>query len=413
MKILFVANRFPYPPFRGDKLKIYNLARILSERHELHLATFVQNRSELRHVDDLRKYFKTVNVVYLPKALSALKCLVHVFSSKPYQIIYFRSKRMHRLIGRLLREIDIDVIHTQHLRMAQYTAFLPSHRRILDLPDAYSLYWARRSRLSGNPVMKWFNQFEYGKVVRYEKIITKYDLNLVCSVEDQEFLAAEHGRTNIRVLPNGVDLDGFRSQNHDYSIGDKIIFTGNMDYFPNIDAAAYFVRELLPAIRRKHPDIQVYIAGQRPVKKVRALASANVHVTGFVEDLARLYNDCAVAVSPIRYGAGTLNKVLEPMALGVPVVSTEVGFRGLGTASGEGVILAENKERFVEAVCSLLEDAALRERVGTRGRQVVFERFGWTDVAALLEKYFRETAGPMQGSGFVRGGTSGPPVRVL
>jgi sugar transferase (PEP-CTERM/EpsH1 system associated) len=393
LKILFVANRFPYPPFRGDKLKIYNLARLLSEHHELHLATFVQNRRELRHMDALRKYFKTVNVVYLPKALSVLKCLLNLFSGKPYQIIYFRSKRMHTLIGRLLRDIDIDVIHTQHLRMAQYTAFVASHPRILDLPDAYSLYWARRSKLSGNPIMKWFNQFEYGKVVRYEEIISKFDLNLVCSVEDQEFLAAEHGCTNIRVLPNGVDLDGFKSHRHDYSINNKIIFTGNMDYFPNIDAAVFFVRKLLPAIREKHPNVQVFIAGQRPVKKVRALASTNVHVTGFVEDLARLYNDCALAVSPIRYGAGTLNKVLEPMALGVPVVSSEVGFRGLGISSGEGAILAESKERFVEAVCSLLDNPSLRMRVGTRGRQIVFERFGWKVVAALLDRYFGETSG--------------------
>ena len=136
MKILFLANRFPYPPYRGDKLKIFNLAKQLSVRHELYLVTFIDNKSDYSYVSELEKYFSKINLVYMPHYMSAFNSLINVFSQTPFQINYFKSERLAYTLREFVSENDIDVIHTQHLRMAQYTAGLKNCSTVLDLPDA-------------------------------------------------------------------------------------------------------------------------------------------------------------------------------------------------------------------------------------------------------------------------------------
>ncbi len=392
MNLLFIANRFPYPPYRGDKLKIYNLARKLSKDHDLYLLTFIQNKEDYKHIPEIEKHFKEVKVVYLPKYLSAVKCFFKMFSSKPFQLIYFESSKFRKLDRDFMSSHKIDAVHIQHLRMSQYGNEISGIWKILDLPDAYSLYWKRRATLKRSFLQKWFDEIEYKRVLNYEKIIKQFDLNLVCSEEDKNILEETHRVDNVRILPNGVDLDFFRSMEHDYSIDKKIIFTGNMDYSPNVDGTAYFVKDILPLIRQKVAGVKFYIVGQKPVPKVIALKSENVIVTGFVPEINEEYNSSAVAVSPIRYGAGTLNKVLEPMAMGVPVVSTKVGFKGLGVKSGEGVILANEAKEFADAVIRLLSDEAHRKETGLKGQKVILEKFSWDKIAKILEGYFKESS---------------------
>jgi polysaccharide biosynthesis protein PslH len=390
LNILFVANRFPYPPYRGDKLKIFNLAKRLSKNHTLFLLTFVQDKKDYKYIDELKKYFSKIELVYLPKYLSVFKCISKVFSSKPYQIIYFESARFKTLYKRFINENKIDVIHTQHLRMSQYSHNTKSIKRVLDLPDAYSLYWERRTKLKRNFIFKIFDRIEHNKVIRYEDIINEFDLNLVCSEEDKQFLKKAHGNCNIDILPNGVDLDNFSDYKHNYSINDRIIFTGNMDYAPNIDAVVYFVKDIFPLILEERPDVKFYIVGQKPIKKVLNLQSDNIIVTGFAKDLSAEYNKSSVAVSPVRIGAGTLNKVLEPMALGIPVVSTQVGFKGLGIKSGEGAVLASSREEFSKQTIKLLKDEDYRKNVGQKGKLIVCENFSWDKITLKLEYFLKE-----------------------
>jgi sugar transferase (PEP-CTERM/EpsH1 system associated) len=388
LNILFIANRFPYPPYRGDKLKIYNLAKHLSKSHNLFLLTFIQDKADYQYLDILKKYFNKIQFIYLPKYKSTLHCAFKILSSKPFQIIYFESKKFKLMVNDFVENNKIDIIHTQHLRMAQYTNELNKYKRILDLPDAYSLYWERRTGLKRNIFKRFFDHIEYKKVLKYEEIIKEFDLNLVCSEEDRSFLSKYHNFDRVSILPNGVDLDKFQGLEHDYKIDNEIIFTGNMDYTPNIDAVCYFVNEIFPIILKTCPNVKFRIVGQKPVKKVRNLSSKNALVKGFVDDLAGEYNSCAIAVSPVRIGAGTLNKVLEPMALGLPVVSSVVGFKGLGIKSGEGVILANGKQDFAVQVIKLLKDANVRRSVGSKGKKIIEEKFSWDCISHILENIF-------------------------
>lgn len=393
MKILFLANRVPYPPYRGDKLKIYNLAKRLKDRHELHLVTFAQTEEDLGYKAELEKIFTEVHFVYLPKWKSAMQCLSGLWDSKPLQVLYFQSAEMRSLLDAQLAKHKYDAVHVQHLRMSPYLAGRKDLPRILDLPDAFSLYWERRKTVKRGVLTTLFENVEQKRVLKYEQVLEQYDLSLVCSAEDLAYLQKTHDTGNLRLLPNGVDLETFAPRGHDYSHADTLLFTGNMDYAPNVDAVVYFTNTILPLIRLKFPKVRFVIAGQRPVKKVAELANDHVEVTGFVKDLAATYNSGSVVVAPLRFGAGTQNKVLEAMAMGVPVVCSHIGFGGLGINSGEGAIMQRDPVAFAKSVIELLSSEEKRRAVGHAGMQVVKNNFDWDIIATRLEGYFKEVAG--------------------
>ncbi len=393
MKILFLANRIPYPPYRGDKLKIYNLAKRLKDKHELYLLTFTQTEEDKTYKAELEKVFKEVHLVHLPKWKSAMNCLAAAWDSKPLQVLYFRSAEMRHKLAEILKTHSFDAVHVQHLRMSPYLVDRKDIPSILDLPDAFSLYWERRKSIKRGALQQAFENIEQKRVLKYESILKDYKLSLVCSQEDLEYLEQRHNASNLRLLPNGVDLDTFYPRQHDYSHNHTLLFTGNMDYAPNVDAVVYFVKEILPKVWEKFPAVKFIIAGQRPIGKVTELASEKVIITGFVKDLAEVYNEASVVVAPLRFGAGTQNKVLEAMAMAVPVVCSNIGFKGLGIASGEGAIMHTDPIEFANGINDLLASQTLREEVGKKGLAVIRSRFGWDAVAQLLEKYLKEVAG--------------------
>ena len=387
MKILFLANRVPYPPYRGDKLKIFNLARRLHQDHELHLLTFAQTQEDLGYQQELEKVFKKVHFIYLPKWRSALQCLTCLWDRKPLQVLYFQSAAMQRALDSMIAQEQYDSIHIQHLRMSPYLRNRSDLARILDLPDAFSLYWERRSKVKRSLLTTVFEHFERRRVLRYEQVLKDFDLSLVCSSEDLDYLRQKHGADNLKLLPNGVDLDTFRARDHDYSHNKTLLFTGNMDYAPNVDAVGYFVRDILPIVSVAHPDVKFVIAGQRPVPAVTALAADNVEVTGFIKDLAVTYDSASVVVAPLRFGAGTQNKVLEAMAMGIPVVCSNIGFKGLGIASGEGAVMQTDTAAFAQSIIDLLASQDARKTMGHMGKRVIQERFDWNIIAKTLESY--------------------------
>lgn len=392
MKILFLANRVPYPPYRGDKLKIFNLAKRLKDRHELHLLTFAQTQEDLGYKAELEKIFKEVHFVYLPKWKSALNCLSGIWNPLPLQVLYFRSAELQQQLDSMLQQHSYDAVHVQHLRMSPYLAGRKDIARILDLPDAFSLYWERRKSVKRSLPVTLFENIEQQRVLRYESVLKEYNMALTCSAEDLEYLEQQHHSGNIRLLPNGVDMTTFSPHDHDYSHNHTLLFTGNMDYAPNVDAVIYFTSTVLPEIRKSCPQVKFVIAGQRPVPKVQELANDYISVTGFVKDLAATYNSASVVVAPLRFGAGTQNKVLEAMAMGIPVVCSNIGFKGLGIKSGEGAVMQTDPTAFAASVIKLLASETERRSVGEAGAAVIRTRFDWDIVSLQLENYLQEVA---------------------
>ena len=406
MKILFVANRVPFPPFRGDKLKIFNLANELCKKHELHLITIAENKEDIHSVEELLKptdflnsegqkilLFHSLNWEYRPKWLSAASAFFGIFSNRPLQVAFFRSSGFADRLKQILSEHQFDAIHVQHIRMAQYFEGLGCDNVILDLPDAFSLYWKRRIVKSGNFISKWIASIEYKRLFNYEKqMLPKFKKVLVCSREDQQYLIENTG-VNVELLQNGVNTDVFCPRDVSYT-QNRVLFTGNMDYAPNIDAVTYFVEEIWPKIVLKVPEAQFVIAGQRPVAKVLSLKSENIHITGFIPNLADEYAKAHVVVSPLRIGAGTQNKVLEALSMDIPVVSTNVGYSGLELEIGEGIALSINSNEFAENVVRILSDEEYRGKLGKTGGQKIRSRFSWQGIALQLEAYLKQVAKP-------------------
>lgn len=389
MKILFIANRFPYPPFRGDKLKIYNLTKRLSSRHELHLITFTEQKSDLQYLPELEKIFTKIEIIHLPKMQSVLNVGLGMLGSLPLQVNYFKSGAFKTRLKQLLDSNTYDAIHVQHLRMAQFAIPYKNLYRILDLPDAFSLYWQRRKSVKRNVFTRLLDNIESKRVLKYEKyILDAFNLNLVCSNEDLQFLVDKHKIENIRLLSNGVDTDKFKPMNHDYSHQETLLFTGNMDYDPNVDAVIYFAEDVFPIIKKQFPNVKFVIAGQRPIDKVKALDNGkDIQVTGFIPELSEMYNSASVVVAPLRFGAGTQNKVLEAMAMGIPVVCSNIGFEGLGISDGEGAFMRTNANDFAHQVIELLNSESLRRSTGEKGVSVIRNNFSWDIISNTLDNY--------------------------
>jgi glycosyltransferase involved in cell wall biosynthesis len=294
---------------------------------------------------------------------------------------------MGRKLDEILSTNQFQAIHVQHLRMAQY--FIKrklTARVILDLPDAFSLYWNRRLTKATSNLQRMFIKVEHQRLLDYEKHMRLFDLNLACSKEDISYLKSKHGIEHIELLSNGVDIDTFKPSEIE-PFTNRILFTGNMDYAPNMDGACYFVEEILPLIENEIPNVHFVIAGQRPVKKVLELARNNVEITGFIPKLNEMYATASVVVSPLRIGAGTQNKVLESMAMGIPVVCTEIGFEGLGVQSGNGVFKETTPEDFAAQVVMLLKDENLRSTTGKKATEIIKNRFSWEQIANQLAQY--------------------------
>lgn len=389
MKILFLTSRFPYPPHRGDKLKIFNIIKQLKMRgHEITLLSFISSTKEYEYIPDIKKYCKDVYIVYLHPIKSLFNCMLGTISKLPFQIYYYKSKRFKKLLNTLLDNNEYHIIHTHLIRMAQYTHNLNSNV-VLDLTDAGSLYLQRFYNNTYNILLKYLLKIEITRLKKYENIINSFRLAMVCSDVDREYLLDQSPNAKIKILYNGIDSDYFINREETIPDKHRLIFTGNMTYFPNIDGAIYFAKEILPLISKKIPKIKLFIVGKNPPKKIKKLENEQITVTGFVEDIKEEYLKSKIAISPIRFGAGTLNKILEPMALGIPVVSTKIGVEGLPFRNGEDLIIADTPEDFANGVINLLNNDDLYRKIAANASMVVHSLYSWNKITKSLEEYYQ------------------------
>jgi glycosyltransferase involved in cell wall biosynthesis len=260
------------------------------------------------------------------------------------------------------------------------------------LTDAVSLYLQRFLACEKNPIKKLLLRLEWGRVSRYENVLEQYTACLVCSEPDREQLKKAAPEADIRIMPNGVDLAYFSNNSRVACDPHRIVFTGNLTYHPNLDGIFYFVNEIFPLVKKEVPAAKFYIVGQSPPANVQALASEEIIVTGFVEDIKQYYLSGAVAVSPIRFGAGTLNKILEPLALGVPVVATAMGTEGLDLTPGKEILIADRPHAFARHVIRVMKEPAYRESLAQEGMARVRRLYNWDSIVKSLELLYQELA---------------------
>jgi glycosyltransferase involved in cell wall biosynthesis len=284
---------------------------------------------------------------------------------------------MGRLVAHLTASTRFDAAYIHLFRMAPYLAGYQDLYRVVDLTDVISKEIDLSLPYRGM-VSRLLYRLEKPRIARYEQWVARtFEESWLISEADRRILAAACPGANVRVVPNGVDMQAFRPLGA-APAPDSLIFVGHLRVFHNVDAARYLVGEILPLVRRQVPGCTVEIVGANPAPTVRALAEMpGVSVPGFVEDLNQALNRASVFVAPLRFAAGVQNKVLEAMAAGRPVVTTGAIAEGLGAVPGRDLLTGEDAQALVGEIVRLLGDDALQTALGQAGRRFVGENYGW------------------------------------
>jgi hypothetical protein len=388
MKILFLCHRLPYPPKRGGKIRPFNMIRHLARNHEVTVATLARSTGELAEGRELGRYCHELHVARISAYAGWGRFALHTLTGYPATFGYFYSRELARTVSRLLATKHFDAILVHCSSMGQYVASHRGCRRILDYGDADSEKWFEYGRTATWPLSLAF-RLEGHKVRHYERWLGgRFDAGSVNAPREREVLRA-YVATPIHVIPNGVDLEYFQSgrpAGRGYS-PHRLIFTGNMSYRPNVDAVCHLVGDILPKVRRQIPDVELYIVGMDPGPAVRKLADGGrVVVTGRVDDVRPYFEEAAVAVVPLRVARGLQNKVLEAMAMRVPVVASEAAYEGITAVPDRDLLVAANANAFSEAVVRLLREPATREAYAAAGRACVEKNHNWNTLLPRLEE---------------------------
>jgi sugar transferase (PEP-CTERM/EpsH1 system associated) len=387
MNLLYLCHRIPYPPNKGDKIRSFHQIRKLSEQHAVHLVSFVDAAEDVKHITALGKYCRSVEIVFRSRARARLEAGLALFSGEPLSVASFRSQALRRKVEAKLATERIDLALVFSSAMAQYIPRPSTIPVLIDFVDIDSEKWREYARHLSAP-RSWIYQLEGRRLARFEeRAANAADHCIVISSAEAALLAGRVQRP-VSVITNGVDLEYYRQAERmrPPSQPAGIVFVGAMDYFPNDDAVCFFCQEVFPIVLDSTPDATFTIVGRNPTPRVRSLANLpRVSVTGSVADVRPHLMESRLSVAPFRIARGIQNKVLEAMAMGLPVVGTALAFQGLAVTEEDGIRIADNPETMSREIVSILKDSRLAGYCSERARAYVERNHRWEDHALALE----------------------------
>ena len=390
IKILFLTQLCPYPPSSGSAVKTYNVLKHLGSRHEVSLLTFIRSKSEIPYLSHLAPYCREMDFCMLrrSKALNARHAVTSLLAGKSFIVARDWRPGMHAKV-RNLPNGKPDLIYVDHLQMFQFVPDPPPCPVIL---DDHNIEWRiiERFASAGTPLLqRLFASLEWRRLREYElDACRRADQVFTVTSEDKSVLVS-HGVSPEKVvpLPVGVDVDSFRPVR---STGEdrKVLTFGTMSWPPNADSVTYFVGAVYPLIRRKVRGVQFTVVGANPPPKIKALGERDpsINVTGFVDDIQTAAQGAAAFVAPLRIGSGMRVKILDAMAMELPVVTTSVGCEGILLRPGEHALVADAPGEFADAVVHLLLNPNERVRLGSAGRNLVKSLYSWPPILRQLDQ---------------------------
>lgn len=393
MRLLMLAHRIPYPPHTGDKVRAYQVARHLAARHDLTLGFVIDDAADRAGVDALRRDIRDLEWGGLWKPGAVTRGLGALATGGSLSVAYFHSRRLARRVASRLAGGGYDAVYASSSPMVAYVrrAGLPV---VMDFVDVDSDKWTQYAAAQRVP-RSWAYRLEGRRLRRFEAEAVRWGHRCILATAAEETLLrsfAPWART--AVIPNGVELDSLETLASEPVEEPTIIFTGAMDYLPNVDAVEHFCADVFPTVAAAVPGARFLIVGLNPTPAVRRLGELpGVTVTGAVPDVRPYYRQAAVCVAPLRIARGIQNKVLQSMALGVPVVATGAAARGLEARNEEHFLVEDDPGRFAQAVIGLLRDRDGRRRLAERARGFVERHHAWPAILARIEALVVEAAG--------------------
>jgi len=392
MRILWVKAGGLVPPDTGGKIRSYHILRELAKRHSVTFFSFYAEHPGDIH-QQLTQFFERVICIPLripiPRSRGEIFHFArYMFSPMPYSVAKHSQPKVVAALSNLLEADSYDVIICDFVVAAGVIPWASSCPKILFTHNVEAQIWRRHFELASSPIWKGLAWHQYRKMLRYELLCLQNARHvLTVSENDKDVFARSIQRNRITVIPTGVDTEYFRPVGVDVGQPPELVFTGSMDWLPNVDAILYFARDILPLIRREIPHVTITVAGRLPSSRVLALAHADTHirVTGGVDDIRPYIAKASVYVVPLRIGGGTRLKIFEAMAMGKATVSTTIGAEGLPVTDGKEILIADSPESFARAVVSLLRQPELRRQLGSSARQLVEQNYGWSAVSDLFD----------------------------
>lgn len=401
MKILFLTPQLPYPPRQGTQIRNYHLIRAAGAVHEVDLLSFARPGETLESAGPLREMCGRIHLVPAPVRAGAERLRVLLTSVDPDMAHRLRSEGFSATLRQVLTQSTYDVVQVEGIELARYVpqirAIAPKAKIVFDDHNAEYLLQARAAAVDARHPPTWpkavYSAIQWQKLRRHEsQVCREVDAVLAVSEDDAEALNRLGATAPVTVVPNGVDTAYYCLDRSSAVESATMLFTGTMDFRPNVDAVRWFASRVLPSIATQHPGARFEIVGRSPSPAVQTLAMNNpsVVVTGSVEDVRPYMSRATAFVIPMRMGGGVRLKILEALAAGVPVVSTGMGAEGTGLTDGRELLIADIPREFAGATLRLIEDAALRQRVAAAGREAVVQRFEWNRIGPrLLQVYER------------------------
>jgi sugar transferase (PEP-CTERM/EpsH1 system associated) len=377
-RIVFLSQRVPYPPDRGDRITTWNFLRHFLERGaEVAVGCLQEEPRDADAVDFLRAQCREVVAPRRSPRVARALGLRGLLTGEPLTLPVFRQ---------WCAPTPPDVIWVYSSSMAQYALGVPARAKVMQFAELDSDKW-RQYAVNAGPLGRWIYGREARLLLAFEdRVARAFDRSLVVSEVERDLFRQRIAGVEPAVLPNGVDVGHFQSRGDGDRHARTAIFTGVMDYEPNVDGVCWFVAACWPALRERFPDAQLLVVGSRPSPRVTALARMpGVTVTGRVPETPPWFDRAAVAIAPLRLARGVQNKVLEALSMGLPVVSTSHAAQGLGPAPTAALAVADDAAATTAAVARWFADPALARASGTAGATWVRQTWRWEAMHAQCD----------------------------
>lgn len=398
--LLYLVHRMPFPPNKGDKIRSYHLLRHLAERYAVHLGTFVDMPEDFAHVPQLEALCASHHVETLDPRAARLRSVSGFLTGEALTLPYYRNANLQAWVRRTVSDHGIRKAVVFSAAMAQYVRGLADLRVVLDFVDVDSAKWSEYARRHAWPSSVVYRR-EGAKLLAFERAAAERSAAnvFVTRGEADLFLRLAPGlERSVHVIENGVNTDYFapRAERPSPFAANEapIVFTGAMDYWPNIDAVAWFASEVLPPVLAVRPDARFYIVGMNPSPAVSALGSrAGITVTGTVPDVRPYVQYAAAVVAPLRVARGIQNKILEAMAMERPVVISTAASAGVSGAPGREYDVADSAEEFAQKVLAVLRPSAGAE-MGRQARARIESDYAWDRNLATFDRLLEGDLAP-------------------
>lgn len=373
MKLLFLTSRFPYPVEKGDKLRAFYFIKHLSRYHDIYLFAINDQLPGEASLNKLQPYCKAIHVETITTLQSVIQMLLATTGDIPFQVAYFSSERAKKKLKIFVNKYEPEKVFCHLIRMAEYADVVTGSSGTIDYMDAFS---KGVERLKEHSV--WWKSvplmMEEKRLKKYEsKVFDRFRNHIIISKQDREFINHPQ-RKAISVIPNGVEFEYYSPRQSEKKY--DLLFIGNMAYPPNIEAAMYAAKKILPLVHKQNPNITFLIAGATPVAQVRKLQTDKIKVSGWVDDVPGVFSSSRIMIAPMLISIGLQNKILQAMAMKIPCVISRLANNAIG-APENCVLVANHPQEYASQILDLLNDPSKANRMAENAYDFVKLNFDW------------------------------------